>query len=94
MRKLTRWHQSGSLAPCSHALLPHVLETMTLHGCVTAEITYGTEHVHYEVPSWPRATFVLEEYISFTWNSPAELCAFMLCYVTSAATAAAPARRE
>lgn len=30
--KLTRWHQPGSLTPHSHALLPHVLWTMTLHG--------------------------------------------------------------
>ena len=32
---------------------------MTLHGCVTAEITYTTVHACKDVLTWPRATFVL-----------------------------------
>ena len=54
--KLTIWHQPGSLTPHSHALLPHVLWTMTLHGYVTGEITCSTVHAHPKVLAWSRAT--------------------------------------
>ena len=32
-----------------HALSPHVLWTMTLQGCVAADITYTTVHAHHEL---------------------------------------------
>ena len=63
---------------------------MTLHGFVMPEFTYSTAHVHHEILSWVHATFVLLVYISFNWKSPEGLCAIMLCYVMSAATAAVP----
>lgn len=56
MGKLTIWHQPGSLTPHSHALLPHVLWTMTLHGYVTGEITCSTVHAHPKVLAWSWAT--------------------------------------
>ena len=45
--KLSGWCPSGSLAPCS--------VTMTLHGCVTAEIPYNTAHACH-VLTWSWAT--------------------------------------
>ena len=49
---------------------------MTLHGYVTAELTYGTTHMCH-VPAWPWAIFVLYKFISPTlrhplWLLPAE----------------------
>ena len=38
MGKLTSCCQSSCLTPCSHALLSHALQTMTLQGYVRAEI--------------------------------------------------------
>ena len=52
--KLTRWCQSGSVAPYSHALSPHILKTVTFHNCVTTEIIYNTAHVYHEVLAWSR----------------------------------------
>ena len=52
--ELTRWCQSGSVAPHSHALSPHILETMTLHSYVTAEIICNTAHVYHKVLPWSR----------------------------------------
>ena len=41
-----------------HALTPShpVFCKQWLHGCVTAEITYSSAHVHREVPTWSWAT--------------------------------------
>ena len=59
--------QSGSLSPCSHALLPHVSsQTVTLEGYVTAQITYSTEHTHHKVLAWSWATV----YGMPVWRSP------------------------
>ena len=56
MEILAKWHQPGSLASGSHALLPHVLQVMTLHGYITAEITYSTVPVHHKVLAWSWVT--------------------------------------
>ena len=40
----------------SLALLPHVLEIMTLHDCVTVESIYGTAHVCHELLAWSQTT--------------------------------------
>ena len=53
--KLTRWHQSGSLTPCSPTLLP-VFCRPWLHGCVTAEITSSTVHAPHKVLAWLQAS--------------------------------------
>ena len=45
--KLTRWHQSGSLTPCSQALLPISVN----NDYVTAEIICSTAHVPHKVPA-------------------------------------------
>ena len=36
---------------------PHILWTMTLHGYITAEVTYRIAHAHQDVLSCPEATF-------------------------------------
>ena len=43
---------------------------MTLHGYVTAEVTYSTVHGHHDVLSWPGATFVLKTYRGPTRETP------------------------
>ena len=104
--KWTRRHQSGSLTPCSHALFTHVLQTITLHGCVTADITYSMSHVHIEVlacswatlcstPVWapPKKSASRREYCYDDCASQERGCV-MLGYAMAAALAAASTRRE
>lgn len=45
--------------PLALGPLPHILQTMILHGYVTAESTNSTAHAGHDVLAWPPATFVL-----------------------------------
>ena len=83
---------------------------MTLHCYVIAEITYSTVHVPHRVLTWLRATLcgvpVWASPLKFwlllhwgyirtiSWLRYVRLCYGWLCYVMTAATAAALTRRE
>ena len=42
----------GFLIPDSHTLSPHILQTITLHSYVMAEIIYSPVHTSHEVLAW------------------------------------------
>ena len=72
-----------SVVPCSLAL--HSVN----NDCITSEITW--RHMCHGVLAWSLGT-LCDACVSFTWKSP---CGCVRsCHATSAAMAAAPARRE
>ena len=48
VQKLTRWHESGPLAPCP--------VNNDFARCITAELAYGIAHAHHEVLARPQAS--------------------------------------
>ena len=64
----TRRPQSGSLTPCSYAFFTHVLQTMTLHGCVTADITYSMSHVHHKILACSWAVLCSTPILASPWK--------------------------
>ena len=89
--KLTNWNQSPSLAPHSHALLSHVLETMTFPGYVMAEITYSAVHACHKVLAWwqvtlcdsPVAASPWKPWLLLHWSyigATSPLCYMRLCF--------------
>ena len=108
MGKLTRWHQSSSLNPCSQApLTPCSVNNDVTQLCM-AEISYRTVHACHEVLAWLRAMFcsppvrtspskpwLLPHQSTLEWHRGYVIWGYVMAiYVVAAATDAASARRE